>query len=131
MKLRNKITGFVTNWCIDKDVIRTCDGSIKYNSLAELNEEWEDYNEPFGPRDFSINDNVVLIGYASNEEAKKGLNRLEALTRLRKNGFKFDGWSWDDTQGHYILEGLDFIMDKYDGCEDDLQLLFSKGKNNY
>lgn len=30
MKLRNKKTGFVTNWCIDKDVIRTCDGSIKF-----------------------------------------------------------------------------------------------------
>ena len=46
MKLRNKKTGFVTNWCIDKDIFRTCDGSIRYNSLAELNEEWEDYEEP-------------------------------------------------------------------------------------
>lgn len=45
MKLRNKKTGGLANMLGEQDFIRvyTDAGWADYNSLAELNEEWEDY----------------------------------------------------------------------------------------
>lgn len=45
MKLRNKKTGGLGNLIVDKDLLRvkTDAGWADYGSLAELNEEWEDY----------------------------------------------------------------------------------------
>lgn len=100
MKLRNKKTGYVDNWCIDKDVIRTCDGSIVYNSLSELNEEWEDYEEPqeywyldidgvIAVNAWDFDDNTVKgmrsIGnhFESKEEAEKAVEKLKAWKRLK------------------------------------------------
>lgn len=50
MKLRNKQTGGLANLIVDKDLLRvkTDAGWADYGSLAELNEEWEDY-EPSEP----------------------------------------------------------------------------------
>lgn len=43
MKLRNKKTGEIGNFALVRAI-----GDINYTSLAELNEEWEDY-EPKEP----------------------------------------------------------------------------------
>lgn len=50
MKLRNKETGQEGNFIINKDHFECSDLEYvpKYSSLAELNEEWEDY-EPAEP----------------------------------------------------------------------------------
>lgn len=53
MKLRNKKTGEIGYFCFanwDSPVLIIMDKNgvqlAKYNSLAELNSEWEDYEEP-------------------------------------------------------------------------------------
>lgn len=48
MKLRNKETGGLANILGEQDFFRvyTDAGWADYNSLAELNEEWEDYEPP-------------------------------------------------------------------------------------
>lgn len=51
MKLRNKKTGEIKEWqrvgAIDYGEMNEVYDSAEYNSLAELNEEWEDYIEPY------------------------------------------------------------------------------------
>ncbi len=107
MKLKNKKTGEIANWCIDKDIIRTCDGSIIYNSLAELNAEWEDYEEP---KEFYIVDldGEILVSdsedrttekckelgnyFETKEEAEKAVEKLKAWKRLKDKGFRFTAW---------------------------------------
>jgi hypothetical protein len=48
MKLRNKKTGEIKEWqrvgAIDYGELNEVYDSAEYNSLAELNDEWEDYN---------------------------------------------------------------------------------------
>ena len=48
MKLRNKKTGEIKEWqrvgAIDYGEMNEVYDAAEYNSLAELNEEWEDYN---------------------------------------------------------------------------------------
>ncbi len=107
MKLQNKKTGYVDNWCIDKDVIRTCDGSIVYNSLAELNKDWKDYEEPEGywyydttccrvekvkhNEDKEIDDSIGNC-FKTKEEAEKAVEKLKVWKRLKDKGFRFVGW---------------------------------------
>ena len=78
-----------------------------YTSLAELNEEWEDYEEPKNP--YFINwfgEVSELSGYISDkeikrlkqignyfdsrEEAEKAVEKLKAWKRLKDKGFRFD-----------------------------------------
>lgn len=122
MKLRNKKTGeigtlivdgaykFVTNFAVEDD-----EGNRlgEYNSLAELNEKWEDYEEPttyYYISDFGairegdvgkiVEDEIARkeIGnyFETKEEAEKAVERLRAWKRLEDNGFRFDGWTIDD-----------------------------------
>ncbi len=48
MKLRNKKTGEIKEWqkvgAIDYGELNEVYDSAEYNSLAELNDEWEDYD---------------------------------------------------------------------------------------
>lgn len=126
MKLRNKKTGEIDNWCIDKDVIRTCSGSIIYNSLAELNEEWEDVPEE--PKEYWYIDPMVCdvyftkikndedlcefnkqIGnyFDTREEAEKAVEKLKAWKRLKDKGFKFERWQFlDDRSGIWVQGNL-------------------------
>ena len=84
-----------------------------YNSLAELNEEWCDYEEPkeywyidwngeAGRSDIhdERTEQMKLIGnyFSSREEAEQAVLKLKALERLRKNGFRFDGFRQDYTR---------------------------------
>ncbi len=95
-----------------------------YNSLAELNEEWEDYEEP--KISYFINwfgEVSELSGHISNaeieklreignyfetkEEAEKAVGRLRAWKRLKDKGFRFDGWTIDDGLRISICTNID------------------------
>ena len=155
MKLKNKKTGEI----VEVESCNSTTGTIglffaegrecdrAYNSLAELNEEWEDYEEPkehwminsFGDVETvsgiytdDMIDELREIGnyFSSKEEAELVVRKLKAWKRLKDLGAKFNGYDLGD------LSGTDYIGDKYlielDGLtnkelcelESDLDLLF-------
>ena len=111
MKLRNKKTGEI------KEVEPITIGGFR--SLAELNEEWEDYEEPsktiwqikdsgelqdFEEDDFSdgyIESSKSIGNYVdTREEAEKAVEKLKAWKRLKDKGFRFiDHIDRDSGQG--------------------------------
>lgn len=111
MRLRNKKTGKVIEWFNNTD-------GIFPNSLAELNEEWEDYQEsetfwyisPTGTpikSTTSIYDPLEIhlmkrIGnyFESEEDAEMAVEKLVALKRLKDEGFRFTGYSHYDWNGN-------------------------------
>ena len=114
MKLRNKKTGEITE-ANDWNIIS------EYKTLADLTEEWEDYEEP---KDFwFIDDFTIMCGgeceYASSElatftkkgieklreignhfeiaeEAERAVEKLKAWKRLKDKGFRFTGWATNE-----------------------------------
>ena len=101
MKLRNKKTGEIREWFNNTD-------GIFPNSLAELNEEWEDYEEPkerhyyieprgqvieleFGDDIDELKEELSEIGnyFETKEDAEKAVERLRARKRLKDKGFRF------------------------------------------
>lgn len=122
MKLRNKKTGEVvlaTNMAVGFAE----DGTDRwYHSLAELNEEWEDYKEPnerwyineenepqrvgFGDPVEDI-ENLEELGLLFNtkEETEKTVEKLKALKRLKDNGFEFENWrTWESATGYSCFD---------------------------
>ena len=120
MKLRNKKTGEIRN-AVDIDMytdsvyLKVSDGefdneTIEYRSLAELNEEWEDYEEP---KDYWIIDehgkvHKIFVNskyideekeignyFETREEAEKAVEKLKAIKILMDNGFRFIQWEFD------------------------------------
>ena len=108
MKLRNKKTGEI----VDADFNATISGrtniiiiqkgpeQLEYGSLAELNEEWEDYEEKTAWfidsqgdiqewRDAECDDwtNEKAIGnyFETKEEAEQAVEKLKAWKRLKEN----------------------------------------------
>lgn len=141
MKLRNKKTGKIDNIVI----LTNSDGVVKYDSLAELNEEWEDYEEPkeYWCIDWTggINRITVLDGidnkkeignyFETKEEAEKVVEKLKAWKRLKDLGFRFIGKTWeyksDKHFGSVFFETSGDILHIYDDnveFYDDLDLLF-------
>ena len=151
MKLRNKKTGEIVDLVegyikdsyygqkieIKPLAISNKEGYI-YNSLAELNEDWEDYEEPkeywyIDPmvcgvyctkikKDEDLYDFNKQIGnyFESKEEAEKAVERLRAWKRLKDKGFRFTGLS-NESIGYEIKElSGDFALD--------LDLLFNGGE---
>ena len=124
-----------------------------FNSLAELNEEWEDYKEPeedfwyidsdcetYGiSRAFNQNDsNDVLFNksignyFETKEEAEKTLEKLKVWKRLKDKGVRIVGWDYSD---NVDLNGCKFNDDDFivglsagDIDEEDLDLLFGGGE---
>lgn len=126
MKLRNKKTGEI----VTADLIYTdADNFVTPNySLAELNDEWEDYEEPkasthiTGP--VEKDDNTVLIEFYTHEEAEKAVEKLEAWKRLKDKGFKFR-WVNEETgtiKYAFFLKHPNMKVDRFD--YEDLELLF-------
>lgn len=141
MKLQNKKTGEIAEV---KSVSFYCEGENgqryewslrKYSdgiTLAELNEVWEDYEEP---DDWFIDFNGKVVRqpgtheerkeignyFGTKEEAEKAVEKLKAFKRLKDCGFKFVGWERDKQySGDYHIEAED-----YDKCDDkDLDLIF-------
>lgn len=113
MKLKNKKTGEVVERI---DLVIREEGVVfntdeQYNSLAELNDEWEDYEEKDGFWFIAvdgtvlhhniINDGVIgetekdskEIGnyFETKEEAEQTVEKLKAWKRLKDLGFRFKG----------------------------------------
>lgn len=154
MKLKNKKTGEIietvivdhgAEWEIRN--MYTDEDTQTYNSLAELNEEWEDYEEP---KDFWFIDPEILIAcestdpllcdkkvaietmkqignyFDSREEAEKAVEKLKAWKRLKDNGYKFNGIGVDYDAYKIRLECNIMKKEHYTPTQDhkDLDLLF-------
>lgn len=154
MKLKNKKTGevgypYFQNWkeitcvIVDENAIQIAE----YTSLAELNKEWQDYEEPKGywyirdggNIDYNLYGKSIInrhkeIGnyFDTREEAEKELERLRAWKRLKDKGFKFSKdwvcrYDQPEVENHTYYE---FVAICEDGIRfDDLDLLFSGGKD--
>ena len=144
MKLRNKKTREIGYLVVSKDIdkLYVCNGDWhacgKYNSVTELNEEWEDYEEPktefyitaWGDiREYTTKEErfafkqKLEIGncFETREEAEQAVEKLKAWKRLKDKGFRFGGWKRDERfYGDYTIEAQDYTT-----CDDkDLDLLF-------
>lgn len=172
MKLRNKKTWEIgwlycdhisvpkkmTVFAEDKDLSAN---HWDYNSLAELNEEWEDYHEE--PKDFwYIDDFMIMCGtegeftniemasfakkdieklkaignyFETKEEAEKAVDKLKAWKRLEYKGFRFYDYRFlcNDGEPHYIeiKASIDDISDPASKYARDLRLLFGDADERY
>ena len=117
MKLRNKKTGviveldhFSMHYSYHYDYGENARGeqpcSTWNTSLAELNEEWEDYEEPktfwymtawgdvkeYSQDQFAVKQKQAIGNYfETREEAEKAVKKLKAWKRLKDKGFRFTG----------------------------------------
>ena len=162
MKLRNKKTGEIHE--ITQAVSLSDDMNKKfaiyskseghnyaYRSLAELNEEWEDYKEPkeYWYIDY---DGGILCGESDNtsaekmmismgnhfkslKEADKAVEKLKAWKRLRDKGFRFTltpgVGSLDITPGKFQIEITADMPAKWfccDAVQKDLEVCFGGEK---
>ena len=157
MKLRNKKTGEIglvhcdatmfsnkIGLFIDNNHIDLRNPYKIYTSLAELNEEWEDYEEPKTfwaiswagePEEYDakktpqeLKDMAEEIGnyFESKEEAEKALEKLRAWKRLKNKGFKADPWDYDggNYQERIRTVRMLFRVKDYKENDTDLDLLF-------
>lgn len=146
IKLRNKKTGAIYN-IEDIDLGTSVDGiwlgMTKYDSLAELNEEWEDYEEPeeywwidassmyMVRKVLSTHGNIDKeIGnyFGTEEEAEKAVEKLKAWKRLKDKGFRFGPWN-SRLAGEDHLEccghiNIDASIEPYSDCRQDLDICF-------
>lgn len=132
MKLKNKKTGEIvevescnsTTGTIGLFFVegRECDRA--YSSLAELCEEWEDYEEP--KKWYTINkfngsvdeidddrcswtdeekESIAELGlkFETKEEAERAVEKLKAWERLEDNGFRFKGWSGASGSNNQVI----------------------------
>lgn len=158
MRLRNKKTGEIglvhcdaTTFSnkigvfIDNNHIDLRNPYKVYDSLAELNEEWKDYEEPKTfwaiswagePEEYEVKNNpeelkemAKSIGnyFFSKEEAEKAVEKLKAWQRLKDKGFRFERWGMGGEYGNTITFS-DYI-EYNDKTRADLDLLFS-GEDN-
>ena len=149
MKLRNKKTGEIGNLkpygndgMIWVWIGNMSEPEYRYNSLAELNEEWEDYEEP---KEFYYIDPLGQVSKASvdnepicyararefgnyfetKEQAEKAVEKLKAWKRLRDKGLQFAGVFSENVIDFEISDGGKKWNDKQiKEFEEDLQLLF-------
>ena len=154
MKLKNKKTGEIgwlycdhisvpkkmTVFSEDKDLSAP---HWDYNSLAELNAEWEDYEEP---EEDGLDHIITLIeAYNSVDDEyypKEIIDKLKAWKRLKDRGFEFGGWrTWEEVTGlscfdkgvaHSYYAGFTFRsedrLEKDSQVKADLELLFGGGE---
>jgi hypothetical protein len=123
MKLRNKKTGEIgyllvgkgsNYYIVTNDEWEDCG---KYDSLSELNEDWEDASEEPKDNNYWYIDDLGRIQFSSEvldeieghpnnwmsrkifgnyfssrEEAEKAVEKLKAWKRLKDKGFCFESW---------------------------------------
>lgn len=145
MKLRNRKTGEIIEFDAIlpvKDVSGDSVAHLEYDSLAELNSEWEDAPEepkeywfidydggiiPFPKMKDTATDKLMKqIGnyFETEEEAELAVRKLEAWKRLKDKGFRFDRWC-NVSAGPYTT--IWFYFEKDTALKDvksDLDLLF-------
>ena len=150
MKLRNKKTGKIAERV---DITIREEGVVfnndeTYNSLTELNDEWEDYEEPKeywcitgrgnlhylqDMTDENDKDHREIGNYFdTKEEAEKAVEKLKAWKRLKDGGFYFTiDVTTDGKYSHNFILRLNCTKEKinktFTECEQyrkDLHLLF-------
>ena len=140
MKLQNKKTGKIIDIA---DLDFTSDNfaiwlsTTKYNSLAELNEEWEDYEEDKRYWYIDIDGEVMSkelawfnqeqdnIGnrFETKEEAEKAVEKLKAWKRLKDKGFRLDA-----VVDRFFCLDIYMCGGQYEAIKDDLKIVFG-GEN--
>ena len=127
MKLRNKKTGKIVELSIHH-IAGKC-----YESLADINKEWEDYEEP--KRTWYIDtwgsireleameipigwEEKPILEFGTKEEAEKAVEKLKAFKRLKDKGLRFSHHSFLDRRISYKVPVADEKIGK------DLDLLF-------
>lgn len=132
MKLRNKKTGEIKEVKYWQNLLNEC------GSLAKLNEEWEDYEEPkyfycictegsinkyeverYGSESWVKHARLIGNYFETREEAEKAVEKLKAWKRLKDKGFKMD----------VVLDNffcLDIYMrgKPYEEIKEDLKIVF-------
>lgn len=112
-----------------------------YDSLAELNEEWCDYEEPkeywhiFGTNitktqeclDELYDKRNKEIGnyFDSREEAEKAVEKLKAFKRLKDKGFSIYSWDYEFVMVDKPSQTIILRASAVDTSNTDLDLLFS------
>lgn len=161
MKLKNKKTGEIVDLVegyikdsyygqkieIKPLAISNKEGYM-YNSLAELNENWEDYEEPnvgyiidpmeedymsadgSGYEESDVERAKELgIWLETREEAEKAAEKLKAWKRLKDRGFVFSEWEEGTKDYKVMITGIlpKGLLDNEQDSED-LDLLFDGGE---
>ena len=140
MKLRNRKTGKIVKLEVHQ-IAGKC-----YESLAEVNEDWEDYKEPedngywyiddLGGIQFSSKVLDEIDGYPNNwmirksignyfkfrYDAEKAVEKWKAFTRLQGKGFRFSNFVYTELCD-YARVNISATMIN-DSINDDLELLF-------
>lgn len=114
-----------------------------YDSIAELNAEWEDYEEPSKTiwqikdsgelQDFE--EDVFSDGYIESsksignyfetpEKAEKAIEKLKAWKRLKDKGFEFDYWEYEFSIVDKPAQTIVIKANAVDTNNKDLDLLF-------
>ena len=143
MKLRNKKTGQVGNFIINKDHFECVDLDYvpEYRNLAELNEEWGDYEEPktywhiddmnllgiaHSTHDCYIDDFHESIGnyFETREEAQEALDKLKALKRLKDKGLLIGKCTRNQTGTYSVLLSWDDVPPARKDVDADMRLVF-------
>lgn len=140
MKLRNKITGeigkILKQLSEDNQIEVITDNKLYVvKSLTELNEGWEDYEEPKEHRCITMYggitrirddeepiDDLKEIGnyFNDKESAYDALDKLKAWKRLKDKGFKLNAVV-DDT---FFCLDIYISGKEYEKIKDDLKILF-------
>ena len=136
MKLRNKKTG---------EIVEANDFNIigEYKNLADLTEEWEDYEEPqytywidtteerITQTDLPITDECLEyvrelgLGFATREEAERAVEKLKAWKRLKDKGFVWQGWEEGAMDNGMCVIGCQIPENNWEtDVVEDLALLF-------
>ena len=154
MKLRNKKTGEI----VEADFNATISGrtniiiiqkgsdQLEYSSLAELNEEWEDYEEPKEYYTIDLQGDIIRwarhswdeettnkikgIGnyFETKEEAEKAVGHLRAWKRLKDKGFSIYSWDYEFDMVDKPAQTIILRASAVDSSNTDLDLLFSGGE---
>lgn len=146
MKLRNKKTGEIIDFGSPAFIIDNNKNnvSMQIKNLAELNDDWEDYQEP--KEYWYIEPNGVIaridewdcctasdiesmktLGnyFETREEAEKAVEKLKAWKRLKDKGFKFNGWEDSPAEDDFDMIWFTMKAKVWDvETQEDLDLLF-------
>ena len=151
MKLRNKKTGEIGTVKVEYQKFYVTTHRIyPYNTLAELFEEWEDYEEPkelkihwyiYGSEPLEVDEQnwnkefieeLKSVGnyFETKEEAEKAVLKLKAWKRLKDKGFEFINFPYKKICKYDARTGvgnLEYQVKYYEELDDDLDLLFGGG----
>ena len=148
MKLKNKKTGEIIELLAKPSFVKRNDNYLEsevntFNSLAELNEEWEDYEEPkeywYIENNGDIDketyegdeyeEEMIEIGnyFETKEEAEKAVKKLKAWKRLKDKGFEFNGWEDSPAEDDFDMIWFTMKAKVWDvDTQEALDLLFSQ-----